>query len=164
MASVNNAGISLESVDTIVQLRARIQRWKQAGDTIALVPTMGNLHDGHLALVKAATESSRRTVVSIFVNPMQFGVNEDFDTYPRTLTDDIRKLSHYPVDLVFSPTIGEVYPQGTGETAQVIVPGLSDILEGEHRPVALQPIQSITYHVRSALQGPVVGARPRNPA
>jgi pantoate--beta-alanine ligase len=134
MSLVDNSGISLETVETFVQLRARIQRWKLAGESIALVPTMGNLHDGHLALVKAATESGRRTVVSVFVNPMQFGVNEDFDTYPRTLMDDVRKLSHYPVDLVFSPAIGEIYPQGTEATTQVIVQGLSDILEGEHRP------------------------------
>lgn len=134
MSLVDNSGISLETVETIVQLRARIQRWKSAGDSIALVPTMGNLHDGHLALVKAAAESSRRTVVSIFVNPMQFGENEDFGTYPRTLRDDVQKLSHYPIDLVFAPAVGEIYPQGAETTTQLIVQGLSDILEGEYRP------------------------------
>ena len=77
----------IPAVETIAQTRSRIHHWKLAGESIALVPTMGNLHDGHLALVKAATESGMRTVVSIFVNPLQFGENEDFDKYPRTLTD-----------------------------------------------------------------------------
>ncbi len=120
--------------DTIAHTRETVHKWKMAGERIAFVPTMGNLHDGHLALVKAANESGMRTVVSLFVNPMQFGENEDLDTYPRTFEEDINKLSDYQVDLVFAPSLDEIYPHGTGTSTTVNVQGLLDIIEGECRP------------------------------
>ena len=121
-------------VETAEQARAMVREWKQAGESIAFVPTMGNLHDGHLALVKAANESGMRTVVSIFVNPMQFGENEDLDTYPRTFDEDLARLAEHRVDMLFAPAATEIYPEGSGRATAVHVQGLSDILEGECRP------------------------------
>jgi pantoate--beta-alanine ligase len=119
---------------TIEQARSTVRQWKAAGESVALVPTMGNLHQGHLALVKAATESGMRTVVSIFVNPMQFGEDEDLDTYPRTFSDDMTRLADYKVDMVFAPDAAEIYPQGVDHGTSVHVEELSEILEGECRP------------------------------
>ncbi len=104
------------------------------GESVALVPTMGNLHDGHLALVARARELADRVVVSIFVNPMQFGANEDLDTYPRTLQADIEKLQAAGAQLLFSPTVDDIYPEGVGSHTQVHVPGLTDVLCGASRP------------------------------
>lgn len=111
-----------------------IRDWKRAGDSVAFVPTMGNLHDGHLALVKAANDSGMRTVVSIFVNPKQFGANEDLETYPRTFDQDIERLFDHRVDMVFAPAASEIYPAGSEQVTAVQVPGLADMLEGECRP------------------------------
>lgn len=121
-------------VSTVEQLHELSQRWKRAGETTVFVPTMGNLHAGHLALVEAAAAAGDHTVVSIFVNPKQFGENEDFDTYPRTLDEDIAKLTKYNVDVVFAPGLEEMYQAAQHDTSFVDVPRLSDILEGEHRP------------------------------
>ena len=120
-------------------LREQVAEWKAQGDRIAFVPTMGNLHDGHLSLVETArqqqTGANVRTIVSIFVNPMQFGENEDFDTYPRTLEDDIRKLQQLGVDMLYIPNIGDIYPDGVDAATRVAPPAaLGDILEGESRP------------------------------
>lgn len=105
-----------------------------SAESVALVPTMGNLHAGHLSLVARARELADRVVVSIFVNPMQFGANEDLDAYPRTLQQDIEKLQAAGADLLFSPTAEDIYPEGTGPHTQVQVPGLTDILCGASRP------------------------------
>lgn len=128
----NNARIPV--ANTIDQARTAVHRWKAAGESVALVPTMGNLHQGHLALVKAANESGMRTVVSIFVNPMQFGANEDLDTYPRTFAEDLAQLADYRVDMVFAPDAAEIYPDGINSGTSVHVAELSDMLEGECRP------------------------------
>ncbi|MDH3342314.1 MAG: pantoate--beta-alanine ligase [Gammaproteobacteria bacterium] len=119
---------------TIEEVRQQISEWKRAGDRIAFVPTMGNLHAGHISLVEAASKPETRVVVSIFVNPMQFGENEDFDDYPRSFDDDIQTLSGQNVDMVFVPEVSEIYPETTEKNTIVEVPGLSEILEGEHRP------------------------------
>ena len=108
--------------------------WRRSGEKIAFVPTMGNLHAGHLNLVQAARQQADRTVVSIFVNPMQFGQGEDFDAYPRTLDDDRTKLEAVGTDLIFAPEAGVVYPQGTRQQTRVEVPEISDILCGASRP------------------------------
>jgi pantoate--beta-alanine ligase len=129
-----DSGAAIPVAQTIEQARAKVRQWKAAGESVALVPTMGNLHQGHLALVKAATESGMRTVVSIFVNPMQFGENEDLDTYPRTLSEDMTRLADYKVDMVFAPDAAEIYPQGVDHGTSVHVEELSEILEGECRP------------------------------
>ena len=135
---------------TAAQARATIQQWKRAGESVAFVPTMGNLHAGHLALVKAATESNMRTVVSIFVNPMQFGKNEDLDTYPRSFDEDMAQLACYPVDLVFAPDVTEIYPEGVEAATSVYVAGLSDMLEGECRPgffTGVATVVSILFNI-----------------
>jgi pantoate--beta-alanine ligase len=129
-----DSGAAIPVIQTIEQARTTVRQWKAAGESVALVPTMGNLHQGHLALVKAANASGMRTVVSIFVNPMQFGVNEDLDTYPRTLSEDRVRLADYQVDMVFAPDAAEIYPNGVDSGTSVYVAELSDMLEGECRP------------------------------
>jgi pantoate--beta-alanine ligase len=115
-------------------LRDTIHSWRSAGQSIAFVPTMGNLHEGHLALVTEAQQRAQRCVVSIFVNPMQFGAGEDFEAYPRTLEEDRQKLTEVGVDLLFAPTATTIYPTGDQEQTRVEVPGISDILCGASRP------------------------------
>lgn len=113
-------------------LRSRIADWRRAGERIALVPTMGALHAGHLALVEEAAKHGERVVVSIFVNPTQFAPHEDFDQYPRDLEGDAAKLGTMGVDLIYAPTIDAMYP--TGHQTTVSVKGLSQPMEGAHRP------------------------------
>lgn len=123
--------ITLHKID---QLRRQVALWRQAGQCIALVPTMGNLHTGHLQLVDRARQLADRVVATIFVNPLQFGQGEDFESYPRTLEDDSQKLEEYATDLLFAPAVSEVYQRPQTEQTIVRVPGLSDILCGQFRP------------------------------
>jgi pantoate--beta-alanine ligase len=115
-------------------LGARLTGWRLQGDRIGLVPTMGNLHAGHLDLVRAAAARTERVVVSIFVNALQFGPGEDFTTYPRTLAEDVANLAAEECALVFTPDEETMYPGGRKDTTRVEVPGLSDILCGASRP------------------------------
>ncbi len=124
----------MDTEHAIPALRARIADWRARGQRIALVPTMGNLHAGHLSLVEAAQARAERVVVSIFVNPMQFNDKQDFASYPRTLEDDRRKLEDVSVDLLFLPEQAALYPRGLESSTRVTVPGLSDILCGAFRP------------------------------
>lgn len=124
----------MRTLEALAALRSQLQAWRQAGERIAFVPTMGNLHAGHLALVEQAKQHGQRLVVSIFVNPMQFGPNEDFERYPRTLAQDRDTLATAAVDVLFTPTLEEVYPAGPARTSRIEVPGLSESLEGERRP------------------------------
>jgi pantoate--beta-alanine ligase len=119
-------------VRTVAALRTTVAGWRSAGERVGLVPTMGALHEGHLALVRAASAACRRTIVSIFVNPTQFGPNADFDRYPRSLEGDVAKLETVGTDLVFAPDVAEMYPQGFATT--VTVAGLTETLCGPHRP------------------------------
>lgn len=116
------------------ELRARVQGWRRRSERIALVPTMGNLHDGHLQLVRHARAIADRVVISIFINPMQFGVNEDYDAYPRTLEADSEALQRLDADLLFLPGMEVLYPRRIESSTRVSVPVLSDILCGEYRP------------------------------
>ena len=118
----------------IPDLRQHIRSWKLRGERIAFVPTMGNLHAGHLQLVAAARQQADHVVVSVFVNPMQFNDAADFNAYPRTLEQDADLLRAANVDVLFAPTDSVVYPHGQVANTKVIVPGLSDVLEGEYRP------------------------------
>lgn len=111
-----------------------VNDWKRQGLSVGFVPTMGNLHAGHLALVEAARQRADRVVVSIFVNPIQFGPSEDFDSYPRTLEQDAVALAEAGVHLLFAPSVNEMYPQGRDAQTRVNVPGIGDLLEGESRP------------------------------
>jgi len=124
----------MELIEDLTNLRRRVRTWRQAGEPIALVPTMGNLHRGHLRLVQEARAYAQRTVVSIFVNPMQFGPQEDFAAYPRTLARDRELLEAEGTDLLFAPSVATVYPRPQAEQTRVEVPGLSNILCGASRP------------------------------
>ena len=119
-------------VRTVKELRSTVAGWRIAGERVGLVPTMGALHEGHLSLVRAAQDACRRTVVTIFVNPTQFGPNSDFSRYPRDLAGDLAKLETVGADLVFAPEVTEMYPQGFATT--VTVAGLTYGLCGPHRP------------------------------
>ena len=121
-------------VTTIAEARARVRLWRQAGRRTVFVPTMGNLHAGHLSLIEAARAHGDHFVASIFVNPMQFGPNEDFAHYPRTPQRDEQMLREAGCDLMFTPDVAEIYPHGSQRATRVEVPGLSSILCGEFRP------------------------------
>lgn len=117
-----------------VAVRRQVRRWRNAGDTIALVPTMGDLHRGHLALIDEARARADRVVVSIFVNPLQFGSGEDFADYPRVLEQDRGHLGEHGADLAFVPAVATLYPDGPEHSVRIGVPGLDDILCGADRP------------------------------
>ena len=117
------------------QIRSITRRWRQAGQQIALVPTMGNLHDGHLALVEKARLEADRVVTSIYVNPVQFGEGEDFESYPRTLENDRQLLEQAGCDLIFVPDHRTMYPQGLENAVRLIAsPDLASSLEADSRP------------------------------
>lgn len=126
--------MTMELVEQVAKLRQRVAEWRRTGQRIAFVPTMGNLHSGHLNLVQEARKIADRTVASIFVNPMQFGPSEDFAAYPRTLELDRELLEGEGTDLLFAPDVATVYPRGNEDQTRVEVPGLSDILCGASRP------------------------------
>ena len=119
---------------SVSELRQYIQHWKDHQQSIAFIPTMGNLHQGHLSLIEKGQSLCDRSICSIFVNPMQFGPNEDFNHYPRTLEQDIELLESVACDLVYMPTASELYPQGLEKISQIIVTDLTETFEGAHRP------------------------------
>jgi len=119
-------------VRTRVALQQQVRAWKAAGDTVGFVPTMGALHAGHISLVEKAKENVSRTITSIFVNPMQFAPGEDFETYPRREEVDLALLNAAGCDLVYLPTVAEMYPDGS--VTDVRVNGMSDLLDGIYRP------------------------------
>lgn len=152
MSSANNPSGLPPVIDNIEQTRTLIAGWKQAGEKIVFVPTMGNLHAGHLALVEAANALGGKTVVSIFVNPMQFGKDEDLESYPRTFDEDINKLSEYSVDMVFAPGLEAIYPDN-GESASIVdVPRLSAMLEGDHRPGFFSGVATVVAKLFNVIQ------------
>lgn len=124
----------MKVIATSDELRAAVGAFRAAGEKIALVPTMGNLHAGHARLVARGRELAGRVIVSSFVNPLQFGPNEDFARYPRTPEDDRQLLERLGVDIVYAPQVDDIYPFGLADAVRVEVPQLSVILEGEHRP------------------------------
>src|SRR5258706_10159537 len=122
----------MKTVATAVELRAVLATYRAAGETVGLVPTMGALHAGHLALVAEAKRRATRAVVSVFVNPKQFGPNEDFARYPRDLEGDGARLDAAGTDVLFAPAVEEIYPPGFSTTVRVA--GVSEGMEGERRP------------------------------
>lgn len=122
------------NLDQIIPLQEQLSQWRNSNQSIALVPTMGNLHAGHLSLVDKAKQYADRTVVSIFVNPTQFVQGEDYSTYPRTLEQDMNKLTEMGIDLLFCPVVEKIYPDGLQKQTQVTVPLLDSILCGKSRP------------------------------
>jgi pantoate--beta-alanine ligase len=140
----------METVTTISAVRERVHAWRSAGQRVVFVPTMGNLHAGHVSLIEAARRHGERFVASIFVNPMQFGPNEDFAHYPRTPRDDEQMLAAAGCDLMFMPDAAEIYPHGSERATRVEVPGLSRILEGEFRPGHMEGVSTVVaklFHI-----------------
>jgi pantoate--beta-alanine ligase len=125
---------ALRVATTCNSVRAQVHAWRAAGQRVAFVPTMGNLHGGHLSLLAAARSRADRVVASIFVNPLQFGPNEDFTQYPRTPDEDQRLLAGAQCDLLFAPSVEQMYPANDRPATLVTMPGLNDILCGEFRP------------------------------
>ena len=140
----------METVTTIGAVRERVRAWRGTGARVVFVPTMGNLHAGHVSLIETARRHGERFVASIFVNPMQFGPNEDFAHYPRTPRDDERMLASAGCDLMFMPDVSEIYPHGSERATRVEVPGLSRILEGEFRPGHMEGVSTVVaklFHI-----------------
>lgn len=139
-------------IETLPLLRQQIRRLRMEGKRVALVPTMGNLHDGHMKLVDEAKARADVVVVSIFVNPMQFDRPEDLARYPRTLQEDCEKLNKRKVDLVFAPSVKEIYPNSTETHTYVDVPGLSTMLEGASRPGHFRGVSTIVSKLFNLVQ------------
>lgn len=136
----------------IEQLRARISEWRNNKESIAFVPTMGNLHAGHLSLVELAQQTAAHVVVSIYVNPLQFSPDEDFSSYPRTLDEDLKKLETSGVDMVFTPDTSMIYPRGETRSSSVEVPVLSSIIEGEFRPGFFKGVATVVLKLFNMVQ------------
>lgn len=139
-------------IETIPLLRREIRRWRQEGKRVALVPTMGNLHEGHLTLVEEAKARADIVVVSVFVNPMQFDRPDDLARYPHTLQEDCEKLTRLGVDLVFAPSEKEIYPKGLEQQTYVDVPSLSTMLEGASRPGHFRGVSTIVSKLFNLIQ------------
>ena len=142
----------MNTVESIKDLRAQVKAWRMQGLTIAFVPTMGNLHEGHLALVDAAHRHADKVIASIFVNPMQFGLSEDIDNYPRTLAQDKESLIKVNTDLLFTPTAEIIYPKGVGENSYVEVPNISDLYCGASRPGHFRGVATVVCKLFNLVQ------------
>lgn len=142
----------MRTVHTIRDLRATLAGYRAQGKRIGLVPTMGNLHEGHLDLVHKAREAADIVVTSIFVNPMQFGASEDLDAYPRTLADDQEKLQAAGNHLLFAPTADEVYPEGLARQTQVVVPDVSEGHCGASRPGHFEGVATVVTMLFNMVQ------------
>lgn len=124
----------MEIIKQAHQLRPLLKEYSNEGSCLGFVPTMGNLHAGHLALVDAAAEQCDKVIVSIFVNPLQFGPDEDLATYPNTPQEDEKALAAHGADILYRPSVEDVYPSGLESQTRVEVPGISEILCGQSRP------------------------------
>ena len=140
----------MQTVRQLEDLREATAAWRQAGERIALVPTMGALHDGHMALVEAAKRAANRVVVSIFVNPKQFGANEDLAKYPRKEAADSRMLTGAGVDLLWMPPVEVVYPEGFA--TNISISGVSALLEGAHRPGHFDGVATVVAKLFNQVQ------------
>jgi pantoate--beta-alanine ligase len=146
----------MQTITRIAEMRALVRDWRFAREGIAFVPTMGNLHAGHASLIGAAHLHGRRVVASVFVNPLQFGPNEDYAAYPRTPDEDGALLEAQGVDVLFLPTVDEMYPQGVAGSTIVDVPELSGILCGAVRPGHFQGVATVVVKLLNLVQ-PDVG-------
>lgn len=142
----------MQEISTTAALREQLSEWRHADDHIALVPTMGNLHDGHLSLVSLARKHAERVVVSVFVNPTQFGEGEDYEDYPQSLERDKRQLKRLNTDLLFVPDVETMYPFGIDNATSVTVPVLTDDLCGSFRPGHFDGVTSIVSRLFSLVQ------------
>ncbi len=144
--------MSLDTISELPALRARIGEWKRAGLRIGFVPTMGNLHAGHHSLVKIARERADRVVASVFVNPTQFGPNEDFARYPRTPEADAEGLREAGCDLLWLPSVETMYPYGAANAVHMRVPGITDVLDGAHRPGHFDGVATVVSRLFNQVQ------------
>jgi pantoate--beta-alanine ligase len=140
----------MQTINTVSDLRAAVRRWRFAGEKVAFVPTMGNLHQGHLQLVTEAKKVADRVVVSIFVNPTQFAPGEDYESYPRTEDEDRRKLQEAEADLLFLPSVAEVYSPDV--KTRVIVAGLSELYCGAFRPGHFDGVATVVCKLFNMVQ------------
>jgi pantoate--beta-alanine ligase len=143
---------TMQTITRIADLRDVVTNWRLGRESIAFVPTMGNLHLGHASLMAAAHLHGRRVISSIFVNPLQFGPSEDFSAYPRTPDDDGNLLSEYGVDVLFQPTVEEMYPEGSVGSTVVDVPGLTDVLCGAFRPGHFEGVATVVVKLFCLVQ------------
>lgn len=142
----------MDTYKTVDSLRRQVAEWRRQGLRIGFVPTMGNLHAGHFALVDLARQHSDKVVASIFVNPTQFGPNEDYARYPRTPDSDIAGLASKQCDALLLPSVEEMYPFGTIGCVQMHVPGITDILCGAHRPGHFNGVAQVVARLFNMVQ------------
>lgn len=142
----------MQVFEQILALREQVNAWKKSGHSIGFVPTMGNLHHGHLSLVKLAQQKCDKVIVSIFVNPTQFGPNEDFDSYPRTFESDQKQLLALQADAVFYPSVEAIYPNGVVQTKVVVPEKLTALLEGENRPGHFDGVSTVVTKLFNMVQ------------
>lgn len=142
----------MQTVHDAGALRAVVRGWRSAGQTVGFVPTMGNLHAGHHALIRLARARADRVVASVFVNPTQFGPNEDFERYPRTLVQDQAGLAEHQCDLLFAPDVATIYPYGPEHTVSLRVPQITEVLEGAHRPGHFDGVATVVCKLFNLVQ------------
>jgi len=142
----------MQIYNRVATLRQALAEERAQGRTLALVPTMGNLHEGHLQLVRLARQHCDRVAVSIFVNPLQFGLNEDWERYPRTLEADIARLETEDCDFLFHPSEKEIYPNGMADQTRVVVPTMTDILCGASRPGHFEGVTTVVAKLFNIVQ------------
>jgi pantoate--beta-alanine ligase len=142
----------MQILETTPSVRAKVKEWRQQNLAIALVPTMGNLHQGHLSLIEKAKILADKVIVSVFINPMQFDEQADWDAYPRTLEQDIHQLTTIVCDAVFAPKIETMYPNGMDEQTLVSVPTMDDKLCGLHRPGHFDGVATVVSKLFNIVQ------------
>jgi len=145
----------MQSVESVDELRQQIKQWRDKQLSIAFVPTMGNLHQGHLSLVNRAQELADKVVVSVFVNPLQFDDKNDLSAYPRTLADDLKQLESVSCDVVFTPTADVIYPNGMEKQTIITVPGMDDKLCGQARPGHFDGVATVVAKLFNMVQADV---------
>jgi pantoate--beta-alanine ligase len=142
----------MQTVQDAAALRAAVRGWRNQGQTVGFVPTLGNLHAGHYSLIKLARARADRVVASVFVNPTQFGPNDDFERYPRTLAQDQAGLAEADCDMLFAPEVATIYPFGPANSVSLHVPQLTETLEGAHRPGHFDGVATVVCKLFNLVQ------------
>lgn len=142
----------IDVITGLAALRDRIADWKRSGQRVAFVPTMGNLHAGHFSLIELARRHADRVIASVFVNPTQFGPNEDFGRYPRTPDADAAGLAEAGCDALWLPAVETMYPFGVEATVRISVPGVTETLEGAHRPGHFDGVATVVARLFNQVQ------------
>ncbi|GAA5137682.1 pantoate--beta-alanine ligase [Thalassotalea piscium] len=142
----------MKTTSEIAEVRQQISNWRKQGLTVAFVPTMGNLHAGHIALINAAQKNADRIVASIFVNPMQFGESEDIDNYPRTMANDQEKLKQAGTNLLFTPSPSTIYPKGLSQQSYIEVPSVSQGYCSQSRPGHFRGVATVVCKLFNIVQ------------